>query len=139
MLIYLAQYLLDNYNVLREITSLVNTTDIWLMPSMNPDGYNRSKVRITFKIYTAAHVGHFFFHGCIITPMSVFDYCPKYGSLCVRVMLLQNYLPNQHDILSIWIENMFDMNSTIRWLASLLKPNQMQIRIKNFFQRVLSL
>lgn len=61
MLIYLAQYLLDNYNVLREITSLVNTTDIWLMPSMNPDGYNRSKVRITFKIYTAAHVGHFFF------------------------------------------------------------------------------
>lgn len=45
MLIYLAQYLLDNYDVLPEITHLVDTTDIWLMPSMNPDGYAKSQVR----------------------------------------------------------------------------------------------
>lgn len=45
MLIYLAQYLLDNYGIVPEVTNLVDTTDIWLMPSMNPDGYNRSKVR----------------------------------------------------------------------------------------------
>lgn len=45
MLIYLAQYLLDNYGIVPEVTKLVDTTDIWLMPSMNPDGYNRSKVR----------------------------------------------------------------------------------------------
>lgn len=44
MIIYLAQYLLDNYGILPEITKLVDTTDIFLMPSMNPDGYNRSKV-----------------------------------------------------------------------------------------------
>lgn len=46
MLIYLAQYLVDNYGILPEVTKLVDTTDIWLMPSMNPDGFNRSKVRI---------------------------------------------------------------------------------------------
>lgn len=50
MLIYLAQYLLDNYQILPEITNLVNTVDIWLVPSMNPDGYNRSQVRITFAV-----------------------------------------------------------------------------------------
>lgn len=46
MLIYLAQYLLDNYHILPEVTNLVDSTDIYLMPSMNPDGFNRSKVRI---------------------------------------------------------------------------------------------
>lgn len=45
MLIYLAQYLLDNYDRLPEIKNLVDTTDIFLMPSLNPDGFNRSKVR----------------------------------------------------------------------------------------------
>lgn len=49
MLIYLAQYLLDNYNVLPEITKLVDETDIFLMPSMNPDGFNRSKVNYLSK------------------------------------------------------------------------------------------
>lgn len=49
MIIYLAQYLLENYNVVPEITKLVDTTDIFLMPSMNPDGYNRSKVCVTPK------------------------------------------------------------------------------------------
>lgn len=44
MLIYLAEYLLLNYNVVPEVTRLVDTTDIFLMPSMNPDGFNRSTV-----------------------------------------------------------------------------------------------
>lgn len=44
MMIYLAQYLLDNYGVVPEVTNLVDTTDIFLMPTMNPDGYNRSRV-----------------------------------------------------------------------------------------------
>lgn len=44
MLIYLAQYLLFNYGTIPEVTKLVDTTDIFLMPSMNPDGFENSKV-----------------------------------------------------------------------------------------------
>lgn len=45
LMIYLAKYLLLNYGTNDEITRLVNTTDIFLMPSMNPDGFARSKVK----------------------------------------------------------------------------------------------
>lgn len=44
LLIYMAEYLLHNYGQLEEVTRLMNTTDIYLMPSMNPDGFARSKV-----------------------------------------------------------------------------------------------
>ena len=43
VLIYLAQYLLSNYGRDQRITSLVNTTEIFLMPSLNPDGYSASR------------------------------------------------------------------------------------------------
>ncbi|XP_053693015.1 carboxypeptidase D [Sabethes cyaneus] len=43
LLIYLAQYLLNNYEHDPEIGALINSTDIFLMPSMNPDGFQRSK------------------------------------------------------------------------------------------------
>ncbi|GAB0099272.1 Carboxypeptidase D [Sergentomyia squamirostris] len=43
LLIYLAQYLLFNYGIVPEVTKLVDTTDIFLMPSLNPDGFERSK------------------------------------------------------------------------------------------------
>merc|ERR1719412_1712764 len=36
---FLAQNLLDNYGVEERVTRLVNTTDLWLMPSLNPDGF----------------------------------------------------------------------------------------------------
>ena len=39
MVMFLAQHLLDNYGVEERVTRLVNTTDIWLMPSLNPDGF----------------------------------------------------------------------------------------------------
>ncbi|XP_063701049.1 carboxypeptidase D [Culicoides brevitarsis] len=42
LLIYLAEYLLYNYNSSSEVTSLVDNTAIFLMPSMNPDGFERS-------------------------------------------------------------------------------------------------
>lgn len=51
MLIYLAQYLLDNYHILPDITNLVDSTDIFLMPSMNPDGFNRSHVSMNPILY----------------------------------------------------------------------------------------
>ncbi|XP_008548171.1 carboxypeptidase D [Microplitis demolitor] len=43
LMIYLAQYLLANYNRDERVTRLVNTTDIFLMPSLNPDGFEKSK------------------------------------------------------------------------------------------------
>merc|ERR1719295_94375 len=42
LMIGLAKYLLMNYGKDPRVTSLVDNTDIWLMPSMNPDGYEHS-------------------------------------------------------------------------------------------------
>lgn len=42
MLVYLADYLLAHYGVEARISELVNNTDIYIMPSMNPDGFERS-------------------------------------------------------------------------------------------------
>lgn len=42
LLVYLAEYLLSNINASSEVRSLVDNTDIFLMPSMNPDGFERS-------------------------------------------------------------------------------------------------
>lgn len=44
LLIYLAQYLVNNYGVLDRVTRLINSTDIFLMPTMNPDGLHEAKV-----------------------------------------------------------------------------------------------
>lgn len=43
VLVYLVEYLLTQYGVEPRITELVNSTDIYIMPSMNPDGFERSK------------------------------------------------------------------------------------------------
>lgn len=43
LLVYLAEYLVKNYGIIPEVTKLVDTTDIYLMPSMNPDGFSKSK------------------------------------------------------------------------------------------------
>lgn len=44
LVIYLAKYLLFNYGKDERVTRLVNSTDIYLMPSMNPDGFENSVV-----------------------------------------------------------------------------------------------
>ncbi len=43
VLVYLVEYLLAKYGEEERITELVNTTDIYIMPSMNPDGFEQSK------------------------------------------------------------------------------------------------
>lgn len=49
LLVYFAQYLLDNYGSNPEVTHLVDNTDIWLVPSMNPDGFNSAYVSLEFE------------------------------------------------------------------------------------------
>lgn len=56
MLVYLAEYLLYNYGKIPEITKLVDTTDIFLMPSMNPDGFENSKVRYSYLLFFSFRV-----------------------------------------------------------------------------------
>lgn len=42
VLVYLVEYLLTKYGEEERITELVNSTDIYIMPSMNPDGFEKS-------------------------------------------------------------------------------------------------
>jgi carboxypeptidase D len=43
MVVYMAQYLLHEYGRDERVTKLVNATDLWLMPSLNPDGFERAR------------------------------------------------------------------------------------------------
>lgn len=43
-LLYLIQYLLENYGYDNEITQLIDNTRIHILPSLNPDGYTRAHV-----------------------------------------------------------------------------------------------
>lgn len=61
LLIYLAQYLVNNYRQDPEVGALVNSTAIYLMPSMNPDGFHRSKVRVAATMGTKVNVTFFRF------------------------------------------------------------------------------
>ncbi|XP_060704425.1 carboxypeptidase D isoform X1 [Hemiscyllium ocellatum] len=42
VLVYLIQYLLEGYRQDERVERLVNATDIYIMPSMNPDGFEKS-------------------------------------------------------------------------------------------------
>ncbi|CAG5115880.1 unnamed protein product, partial [Candidula unifasciata] len=44
ILIYLAQYLLFNYDEDPSVKKVVDSTNIFIMPSMNPDGFERAKL-----------------------------------------------------------------------------------------------
>ena len=43
LIIYFAEYLLQNYNIEDRVTNLVDTIEIYLMPSLNPDGFAKSQ------------------------------------------------------------------------------------------------
>lgn len=44
MILYLAQYLTSNYAKVKAVQQLMNTTEIHLLPSCNPDGFAKAKV-----------------------------------------------------------------------------------------------
>ena len=44
ILIYLVEYLLKNYKRNPRVTQLIDTTNLFIMPSMNPDGFEAAKV-----------------------------------------------------------------------------------------------
>lgn len=50
LLLYLAQYLTLFYNEDARVARILDTTDIFLMPTLNPDGYSASNVRSLFKL-----------------------------------------------------------------------------------------
>jgi carboxypeptidase D len=43
LLLILTQYLLENYGIDERVTKIINSSDIYLMPSMNPDGFEIAK------------------------------------------------------------------------------------------------
>lgn len=43
ILIYLIQYLLENYEKDDRVTSLIKNTNIYIMPTMNPDGFENAR------------------------------------------------------------------------------------------------
>jgi len=43
LVIAMCRYLLENYGKDDRVTSLVNGTDLWMMPSLNPDGFEIAK------------------------------------------------------------------------------------------------
>ena len=43
LIIYFAEYLLQNYETDPRVTKLVDTVEIYLMPSLNPDGFSNSR------------------------------------------------------------------------------------------------
>ena len=45
ILIVLAEHLVHNYENDSEITKLVQSTDIYILPSLNPDGFAKAKVK----------------------------------------------------------------------------------------------
>ena len=40
---FMSEHLLERYGKDERVTNLVNTTELWMMPSMNPDGFERAK------------------------------------------------------------------------------------------------
>jgi carboxypeptidase D len=43
LLLILTQYLLENYGIDERVTKIINSSDIYLLPSMNPDGFETAK------------------------------------------------------------------------------------------------
>lgn len=48
---YLVQYLVNNYDISPRIRKIIDTTDIFIMPSMNPDGYIASRVSYSHHVW----------------------------------------------------------------------------------------
>lgn len=49
LLVYLSQYLINNYEHDKRVKRIIDTTDVFLMPSMNPDGFANAQVSFVFR------------------------------------------------------------------------------------------
>ena len=47
LLLYLAEYLAEGYGRNERVTRILDTTEVYLMPTMNPDGFARSVTSTT--------------------------------------------------------------------------------------------
>jgi murein tripeptide amidase MpaA len=50
--IFMAQFLLENYGTDPRVTRLVNETEIWIMPSLNPDGFEMATEGNCYQVYS---------------------------------------------------------------------------------------
>ena len=54
MVVTLASHILENYGKDERITALVNGTDLWLMPSLNPDGFEAAEEGKCYQVRTTS-------------------------------------------------------------------------------------
>lgn len=52
LMVFLSQYLVYNYNKDPRVTKMVNSTDIFIVPSINPDGYSSSVVSLILPYFS---------------------------------------------------------------------------------------
>lgn len=84
--LYFMRYLLDNYGIIPEVTSLVNHREIFIVPVVNPDGFNAGSRYNAHGVDLNRDYGfQWFGHGSSTSPFSQpesramrDDYC-KYG------------------------------------------------------------
>ncbi len=56
LVVNMALYLLRNYGSDDRVTRLVNGTDLWLMPSLNPDGFEAASEGHCYQVDTSCYI-----------------------------------------------------------------------------------
>jgi len=58
LMVYLADYLLDQFGKDSRVNNLLNKLDIHIIPSMNPDGFEASLVSVFFLLFSLIYEVH---------------------------------------------------------------------------------
>uniref|UniRef100_A0A2M4B9D9 Putative carboxypeptidase d n=1 Tax=Anopheles marajoara TaxID=58244 RepID=A0A2M4B9D9_9DIPT len=98
LLLYLAQFLLANYERDPEIGALVNETAIYLMPTMNPDGYQRSREGVCES--PSSYVGRYNAANVDLNR----DFPDRFDNKNTRRLRLQNQQPETTAVMN-WIQS----------------------------------